>query len=214
MSTTLSLEAAERQVRGRGASRRLRKADLVPAILYGHDLAPISLQIVHKDLLRASEKKEFYAHLVDLKVGRKTHKVMVKDLQRHAYKNKLLHVDFQAIGKNEVVTFELPLTFINADVAPGVKLGGQLTISKKTLTVRCKAKDIPDNVEVDLGELVINQILHVSDIKLPKGVESYDLILGADHDLAIASIYKAGGNTDSEEQEDQASSPATEEKSS
>lgn len=200
MSNLITLDVHERQVQGKGASRRLRKEELVPGVVYGNDFTPINIQIKHKDLLRASGKKDFFAHLVNVNLSGKSYKVMVKDLQRHAYKNKLLHVDFQNISENEVVSFELPLTFLNADTAAGVKLGGQLTISKKTILVRCKAKDIPDSVEVDLASLEVNQILHISDVKLPKGVQSYDLMLGSDHDLALASIHKVGvSSAESEE---------------
>ena len=202
MSNLVSLEADKRQVQGKGASRRLRKEDLVPGIIYGNDFTPINIQLQHKELLRASQSKDFFAHLVNLTIEGSTYKVMVKDLQRHAYKNKLVHIDFQNISENEVVTFELPLTYLNADAAAGVKLGGQLTISKKSILVRCKAKDIPESLEVDLVDLAINQILHISDIKLPDNVESYDLMLGSDHDLALASIHKAGGASDESETTD------------
>lgn len=199
MSTLVSLEAQKRQVQGKGASRRLRKAELVPGIIYGNDFTPINIQLQHKELLRASQSKDFFAHLVNLTIEGTTYKVMAKDLQRHAYKNKLVHADFQNISEEEVVTFDLPLTFLNADSASGVKLGGHLSISKKSILVRCKAKDIPDSVEVDLANLAVNQILHISDVKLPENVQSYDLMLGSDHDLALASIHKVGGSSEESE---------------
>lgn len=206
MSTMITLSADLRQVKGRGASRRLRKQQTVPGIVYGKTIEPINIQLEHKELLRASAFKDFYAHLINLKIDNQDYKVMVKDIQRHAYKNKLVHVDFQNIGADEMITFELPITFSNADTAQGVKQGGQLTISKKALTVRCQAKNIPESLEVDLANVEVNQILHISDIKLPEGVQSYDLMLGQDHDLAIASIHKANASVqDQDEQSDQTS---------
>ena len=201
MSTMISLDVQKRELKGKGASRRLRKEDIVPGIIYGNGFTPVQIQVAHKELLRASQMKSFYAHVVELKVEGKAHKVMVKDIQRHAYKNKLVHVDFQNISDDEVLTFELPITYLNAASAAGVKLGGQLTISKKAITVRCQAKNIPETLEVDLSALAVNQILHISDIKLPEGVESYDLMLGESHDLALASIHKSGGSSDESSEE-------------
>jgi large subunit ribosomal protein L25 len=187
--TELSLSAKKRLDVGKGASRRLRKEETIPGILYGKSFEPVSLQFEHRHLLRLIKDKSCFSNLISLDVDGEAYKVLIKNLQRHVYKNKVMHLELQALSSEDVVLAEIPLEFINADKAVGVKKGGALSLSMKVIRVRCLSVNIPSQIIVDLAELDIEQILHLSDLTLPAGVESYDLMLGKDHNLSIAAIH-------------------------
>ena len=187
--TQLTLSAKKRLDVGKGASRRLRKEETIPGILYGKSFQPISLQFEHRHLLRLIKDKSCFSNLIDLDVEGEAYKVLIKDMQRHVYKNKVMHVELQALSAEDVVLAEIPLEFLNSEKAVGVKKGGALSLTMKTVRVRCKSLNIPAKITVDLAQLDVEQILHLSDIQFPEGVSSYDLMLGKDHDLPIASIH-------------------------
>lgn len=193
MSTDFTLHAKGREVSGKGASRRLRRlAGEIPSIVYGGKKDPQSITLIHKDVLKALENEAFYSHIISLDVDGKSQDVVLKDVQRHPAKTAILHLDFLRINKTTALTIRVPLHFINEDSCVGVKKeGGIISHTMSELEVQCLPKDLPDYIEVDLAELALGSTLHISDINLPKGVESVALSHGSDHDLLVAAVNKA-----------------------
>ena len=198
MSTDFTLHAKGREVSGKGASRRLRRlAGEIPAIVYGGKKDPQSLTLIHKDVLKALENEAYYSHIISLDVDGKSQDVVLKDVQRHPAKTVILHLDFLRINKTTALTIRVPLHFINEDNCVGVKKeGGIISHTMSELEVQCLPKDLPEFIEVDVSELALGSTLHISDIKLPKGVESVALSHGSDHDLPVAAVnkVKSGGS--------------------
>lgn len=187
------LNAKVREDMGKGASRRLRRlADEVPAIIYGGKKDPQNISLLHKDLAHSLENEAFYSHVINLNVDGKKEDVIIKDLQRHPAKARILHADFLRIDKKQKLTVRAPLHFINEDICVGIKMqGGTVSHSMTELEISCLPADLPEYIEVDMAEVEIDQIVHISDIELPKGVESVALSHGEDHDLPVAAIHKA-----------------------
>ena len=196
-----SLNAKTRDVAGKGASRRLRRlANEIPGIVYGDNKTPVNVSINHNELIRHLENEAFYSHVIALNVDGKKENVILKDLQRHPSKVQILHADFLRVSKTKKIHVNVPLHFINEDSCKGVKLGGGTIAHNVTqLEVLCLASDLPEYIEVDLADVDVGQILHISDLKLPKGVESVALSHGADHDLPVVSVNKPKGASDTEE---------------
>ncbi len=192
MSTDFTLNAKGREDTGKGASRRLRRlAGEIPAIIYGGKKAPAQISLAHKDVMKALENEGFYSQVVSLDVDGKAEDVIIKDIQRHPAKAIVLHMDFLRVSKTTKLTTKIPLHFINEDTCVGVKLGGGLIAHSMTeLDIQCLPKDLPEYLEVDMAEIELGQTVHISDIKLPKGVESVALSQGEDHDLPVATVNK------------------------
>jgi large subunit ribosomal protein L25 len=186
---------------GKGASRRLRRLDsLVPAIVYGEGKAPVNLSIPHKDLAKALTNEAFFSHIVTLFIGKKSEQVVIKALQRHPAKPRLMHIDFQRVSADNAITVQVPLHFINEEKCQGVKNGGGSLIKAMTeLQVSCLPKDLPEFIEVDVLNLGLGEAMHISDITLPKGVTSVDLTHGADADNAIVSVLPPRGGASDED---------------
>ena len=203
MSDAFEIHATARTELGKGASRRLRRqADLVPAIVYGEDKAPVSISIPHKDLIKAIANEAFFSHIIKLVIDKKAEQVVIKALQRHPAKARVLHADFQRVSANHAITVAVPLHFINEEKCKGVKLGGGSIIKVMTeLQVSCLPKDLPEFIEVDMSDVGVGEAIHISGIKLPKGVTSVDLIHGHDADNAVVSVLAPrGGASDSTEE--------------
>jgi large subunit ribosomal protein L25 len=195
MSTDFTLHATGREETGTGASRRLRRlAGEVPAIVYGGKKDPAQIKLIQKDVAKSLENEAFYSHIIALEIDGKSEDVILKDLQRHPAKNFIMHMDFLRVSKNTKLQTKVPLHFINEDNCVGVKLGGGIISHSMTeLDIMCLPKDLPEYLEVDMTDVELGQTLHISDIKLPKGVESVALSHGDDHDLPIAAVNKAKG---------------------
>ncbi len=192
-----NLDAEVRTDLGKGASRRLRHADKVPAILYGAGQEPVSLTLAHNKLAQAAEFEAFYSHILTLDVDGKKVEALVKDMQRHPFKRKIMHVDFMRVDANAKVTVQVPLHFLNEDKAPAIKTeGGHAEHHMTEVEVSTLPKNLPEFIEVDLMDVAMGQTLHLSDLTLPKGVESVELAKGADHDLAVVTIKAAKGGSD------------------
>jgi large subunit ribosomal protein L25 len=175
---------------GRGGSRRLRHADKVPAIMYGAGHEPMMLEVTHKELARKLENDAFYSHILTLKIGGKDHKAVLRDLQRHPARNKLIHADFQSVSDTQRITMHVPLHFVGAELSPGMKTqGGVVSHLMNSVEVRCLAKDLPEFITADMSGLSLHQSVHLSDLKVPEGVQIVALIQGADHDLPVASVH-------------------------
>ncbi len=206
MSESFIIEAEVRTDTGKGASRRLRHTDKVPAVLYGAGKDPVALTLSHNEMHHHLENEAFYSHILTINVGKKKEKAILKDLQRHPAKPRLMHVDFQRVDMKEKIRMHVPLHFMNEEDAPGVKAGGLVNHSATELHIVCLPKDLPEFIEVDLGELELDASLHVSDLTLPKGVESVDLGHGDDssHDHIVAAIHLPRAEKAIDEEEDDA----------
>ena len=205
MSDQFELTAEVREDMGKGASRRLRRlADQVPAIIYGGGKGPQPLALVRKDLEKALENEAFYSQVLTVNVGKSKEKAILKDLQRHPAKNRVLHADFLRIDENVAIKVNVPIHFLNEDSCKGVKIGGGMIQHQTTdIEIQCLPSDIPTYIEVDMQDIDVGEIVHLSDITLPEGVTSVALALGEDHDLAVASVNAPRGS-DSDDVDDAA----------
>jgi large subunit ribosomal protein L25 len=183
------LNAELRSNVGKGASRRLRRTGKVPGILYGTGKEAVSIQLDHDDLVHHLENEAFYSHILTLKLGTEVQEVVLRDLQRHPYRPKLLHIDLQRIDMSQKITMRVPLHIINAAVSPGVKdEKGIVNSLMSQLEVICLPKDLPEYIEVDISSLHVGQSIHLADLILPAGVELEILVSGGDADQAVVSV--------------------------
>ena len=183
---SIEFKATKRVLQGSGASRRLRIAGQVPGIVYGGTAAPLVIQLDHNDLYHALQKEAFHASVLNLDVEGTVETVVLRDAQWHGYKQQVLHVDFQRVDATHKVHVKVPLHFVNADVAPGVKLsGGLVTHVMAELDVSCLPANLPEFIEVDLKDLQAGEAIHVSQVKLPAGVEA---VAHKGEDSVVASI--------------------------
>jgi large subunit ribosomal protein L25 len=187
MKTSFELVAEFRETQGKGASRRLRHEGKVPAILYGGHLDARALTVSHQKLALMLENERFYSTILSLKVGDQTQAAILKDVQRHPFKNAILHIDFQRVEENEKIRISIPLHFKGAAVSPGVKQQGGLVSHMRTeVEVSCLPKDLPEFIEVDLSGLSLNESIHLSQLKVPEGVQLVDL---DKEDAAVVAIH-------------------------
>jgi large subunit ribosomal protein L25 len=199
-SAIFKLDATVRTDLGKGASRRLRLQDKVPAIIYGGDEAPISITLEHNKVNQAQEFEAFYSHVLTINIEGKKVEVLVKDMQRHAFKPKVT----QRVIAGQVLTTNVPIHFVNAAESDAIKLnGGHAEHHMNDIEVSCMPKDLPEYIEIDLQNVEMGQTIHLSDVKFPKGVQSVELGKGEEHDLAVVTVKTAKGpsvaETDSEE---------------
>lgn len=195
------LNAELRDDRGKGASRRLRRTGKVPAIMYGGHQEPTSISLIHNELAHELENEAFFSHILTVKLDGKEENAIVKDLQRHPSKPVILHIDLQRVSATENIRVHVPLHFINEATSPGVKAGGLVAHSVTEVEVQCLPKNLPEFIEVDLGNLELNEIIHLSDIKLPADVELVELAHGDEHDQAVASIHMPRAAKEASEEE-------------
>lgn len=190
MSLELVLNATLREDAGKGASRRLRRnAGLVPAIVYGGNKEPQSISIAARELNKALENDAFYSSIIGLSIDGKQEEVLIKALQRHPAKPRVMHADFQRIVAGQKVTVHVQLHFTNEETCVGVKQENGMVFRNLTeVEVTCLPKDLPDFIEVDLLELKVGDSLHLTDLKLPEGVVIPSLALGDDHNLPVVTI--------------------------
>ncbi|WP_346837174.1 50S ribosomal protein L25/general stress protein Ctc [Microbulbifer sp. SAOS-129_SWC] len=195
----IKLNANVRSDEGKGASRRLRRLEgRVPGIIYGGKAEPQSISLLQKDLFKALESEAFFSSVLTVDVDGKSESVILRDLQRHPAKEMLLHIDFQRVSADTKVHIKAPLHFLNEDSCKGVKAGGIVSHTLTELEISAPASKLPEFIEVDLADLEMDAVLHISDIKLPAGVESVDLSHGEDHDLVVASVHKPRGAVEAE----------------
>jgi len=212
MSDKIELVAEHRTDLGKGASRRLRKSGLIPAIIYGADAEPVAITLEHDKFLHSLENEAIYTQIISLKVGKdKKEDVILRDLQRHPFKNRVLHADFQRIDKKKMLHVTVPVHFINEETCYGVKMqGGLLNRLVNEIEIVCLPGNLPEYLELDVADLKLDESLHLSDIKLPEGVQIVALTHGEDHDTGVAAVHKtrdSKADVESEEGEE----PAAEE---
>lgn len=191
--------AFARTEQGSGASRRLRTAGQTPGIIYGGTAAPVAIKLDHNALYHALKKEVFHSSILDLEVDGKEEKVLLRDFQVHAYKQLVLHVDFQRVDPNQKIHMKVPLHFINAEVSPAVKLSAAVISHVfSELEISCLPKDLPEFVEVDLANLEAGAALHLADIKLPAGVSA---VHAQDNPTIVTTTVPAGAVSDAAEGE-------------
>ncbi len=179
---------------GKGASRRLRHAGKLPGIVYGADKEALMISLAHNEVMHHLEHEAFYSHILTLKIGKQTERVVLKDLQRHPYKRAVLHIDLLRVREQETLTMRVPLHFINEEKSLGVKQdGGIINHLMTEIEIVCLPKDLPEYIEVDLINVSLNETLHLSDLKLPDGIQIYSLLHGGDDSIPVASIHTPKG---------------------
>lgn len=212
MSIDFILNAEARHDMGKGASRRLRHAGKVPAIIYGAGKDPVAITLQHNEVIHQIENEAFFSHILTIKMDSQEENAIIKDLQRHPSKPVILHMDLQRVSATDKIRVQVPLHFVNEAQAPGVREGGLVTHSLTEVEVQCLPKDLPEYIEADLAELDLNAIFHLSDLKLPNGIELVELSHGEGHDQAVASIHlPRGAKEDTAGAEGEAGSEASDE---
>ena len=187
MKTSFELVAEFRETQGKGASRRLRHEGKVPAILYGGHSDARALTLSHQKLAIMLENERFYSTILSLKVGDETQAAILKDVQRHPFKNAIMHIDFQRVEENEKIRISIPLHFSGAAMSPGVKSQGGLVSHMRTeVEVSCLPKDLPEFIEVDISGLSLNESIHLSQLNVPADVVLVEL---AKEDAAVVAIH-------------------------
>ena len=200
------LNAETRALQGSGASRRLRRADKVPGIVYGGSAAPELIALDHNELLLALRKEAFHSSLITIKQGKEQQTVLLRDVQMHAYKPLVLDVDFQRVQATQALRQKVPLHFINAEIAPGVKVGGGAVLHALTeVEITCLPKDLPAFIEVDLKALNVGQSLHVAQLTFPQGVKP---VLHGGEDPMVVSISVVKGASEAAEGAEGEAEPA------
>ena len=185
----IEINAKERKSKGTGASRRLRHEGTTPGILYGGVKDSISLEIDTKELFMQFRHEAFHASILTLNLEGKKESVILRDFQMHPVRKNIQHIDFQRINENEKISVKVPFHFINEETAPGVKIEGGLVSHIMTeIDISCIPKDLPQYIEVDLGELAMGESIHLSEVTVPEGVELTSLT--DENDPAITSISK------------------------
>jgi large subunit ribosomal protein L25 len=195
MSVMFELKAEPRGDLGKGASRRLRRAGKVPAILYGGGQDPQPLVLTHLDVLNQLQNEAVYSHVLTLNLGDRTESVVLRDLQRHPFKPTILHLDFLRVSADRKLRVHVPLHFVNEEISRGVKQqGGMVSRALIDIEIACLPRDLPEFIEVDIVNLGMGEALHLTQIPLPPGVELADKIVpGSDQDAIVVNIHHAHG---------------------
>jgi large subunit ribosomal protein L25 len=189
--------AFARKEQGSGASRRLRIAGQTPGIIYGGTSAPVNISLDHNALYHALKKETFHSSILDMEIDGKAEKVLLRDFQMHAFKQLVLHADFQRVNAKEKIHVKVPLHFINAEISPAVKLSSGIISHVMTdLEVTCLPGDLPEFVEVDLANLEVGNSIHLSEVTLPKGVTA--VAHGGQDNPTIATASIPAGKVEAE----------------
>ena len=211
MKQDFNLIAETREDQGKGASRRLRRQGKVPAIIYGGGRPPRALVLDHNKVLHQLDQEAFYSSILTIKVGDKSQAAIIKDVQRHPAKRQIMHVDMQRIVEDEKIRMNVPIHLLGEQQAPGVKTGGGTVMRLMTeVEVTCLPRDLPEYFEVDISHLELDDMLYLSDIKVPDGVEITELSYGEEHDHAIVSVHVMKSAAVEEEAPEEAAVPEEE----
>jgi large subunit ribosomal protein L25 len=195
----MQVTATKRELQGKGASRRLRHAGKVPGVVYGAGKDAVAIEIGHNGIYHQLKHESFHASILTLDLDGAKESVLLRDFQMHPFKQLVMHVDFQRVAKDQKIHVKVPLHFINADIAPGVKQsGGNVSHIMNELDVACLPADLPEFIEVDLSNLASGHSIHLSELKLPKGVEVAHMHKG---DLAVVTIMIPRGVATAEGEE-------------
>ena len=193
----MKFNATSRSVQGSSASRRLRRASLIPAIVYGGKDKPVNIELDHNEIYHALRKEEFHSSILDMQLDGKSHQVLLRSVQWHPYKQIVMHVDFQRVDANKALHTKVPLHFVNAEISPAVKLSAAIISHvHNELEIACLPANLPQFIEVDLSKLVGGASIHLADITLPKGVTYVSH--GGDANPALVTAIVKGGAKDDE----------------
>lgn len=188
----IEVNAMPRSLQGTGASRRLRGTGRVPGIVYGGDVPARNIELDHNALFHQLKQEAFHASILSMNLDGKTDRVLLRDVQMHPWKQLILHVDFQRVSANKKIHMSVPLHFINAEIAPGVKAGGGIINHvMNEIDINCLPDDLPEFIEVDLKDLELGHSVHLSDLKMPKGVESVQQVRGENAVVATVQVPRA-----------------------
>ena len=214
MSKSQTIIVERRTDAGKGASRRLRHAGKVPAIVYGGELPPVQVEMEHKDVWHASQNEWFYSSIMDLSLDGDTQKVLLRDMQRHPFRQQIMHLDFMRVSADEAIRISIPLRFINQEESPAAKHPNVVIMHEMTdVEITCLPADLPQHLEVDLSELEIGDTLLLSSVKLPEGVQILELMLEDAHDPVIVAARETAEEVDEEEIDEEAEDAAEDEDS-
>lgn len=187
MAGSFVFDAEVRTNTGKGDARRLRNLGKVPAVLYGGG-EPVSLILEHNKVVKALENEATYSHILTLNIGDKQEQAILKELQRHPSKPIIMHMDFQRVSESDKIKVHVPLHFVNQETSVGVKKGGVVNHNLVDVEVSCLPSQLPEFIEVDMADVDIGESVHLSDLKLPVGVQIVALLHGPEHDTPVAVI--------------------------
>lgn len=193
----IEVNAQTRELQGTGASRRLRRVGKVPGIVYGGDRGPINIELDHKEIYQNLMREAFHASILTLKLNGQSEQVLLRAFNMHPYRPRVQHVDFQRVSQDKKIHMKVPLHFVNAELSPGVKeQGGVANHVMNDLDINCLPADLPEFIEVDLGNLTVGHSIHVRDLVLPKGVEP---VLHRSENPVVATVILPALITEDEE---------------
>ena len=191
MASSFVFEAEARPAAGRSNARELRREGKIPAVLYGGEAGPVGLVFDHNKIMKALENDATYSHILTIRVGGKDETAILKDLQRHPSRPVIMHMDFQRVSESQKIRVHVPLHFLNQETSVGAKKGGVITHSLVDVEVTCLPARLPEFIAVDMAKLDVGQQIHLSDLKIPGGVEIVELLHGEGHDQVVAAIQPA-----------------------
>ncbi len=200
MSNVFNFAAESRAKSGKSGARAVRREGSVPAVIYGGDSAPEMLVLKHSEVIKHLEHEAVYSHVLNVTIDGKTEKAILKDIQRHPSKARIMHMDFLRVSETDKVRVHVPVHFVNEDISVGAKKGGIVTHNLVDIEVNCLPSNLPEYIEVDLSGVDVGESVHLTDLALPVGVEIVALTHGIDHDLPIVSIAPAKGGAQAEEE--------------
>lgn len=210
MQDNYEIDAVSRGDQGKGASRRLRREGLVPGIIYGGGKDPAMFATKHNELMHHLENEAFYSHILNVKVDGKAEQVVLKDLQRHPSKPFITHLDLLRVVMDEVIRMTVPLHFDGEEGCPGAKLGGTVLHGMSDLEIECLPSDLPEFIAIDVSNMEIDDVIHLSEVVIPKGVT----LVGADqidedNDPMVVTVeVMRGSDADEEEEEEEGAAEA------
>ena len=197
----IEISAMPRTLQGTSASRRLRIAGRIPGVVYGGDAGAVAIDLDHKDIYYKLKNEAFHASVLTLDIDGKKEQVLLRDYHMHSFKQLVMHIDFQRVSQTEKIHMKVPLHFVNAELAPGVKLAHGIANHVMTeANVSCLASNLPEFIQVDLGHLQAGHSVHLSEIKLPEGVEFVDLHHGDDRAVATIVVPRGAKEAAAEEE--------------
>ncbi|MFN0316459.1 MAG: 50S ribosomal protein L25/general stress protein Ctc [Burkholderiales bacterium] len=188
----MEFTAFPRSVQGTGASRRMRIAGKVPGILYGADKPAVPVELDHQALYRHLKMEAFHASILDMTIEGTKQQVLLRDVQMHPFRQIVLHVDFQRVDKSKKIHMKVPLHFVNAEICPGVKVGGGIVNHVfNELEIQCLPDDLPEFITVDLAKLELGHPMHINEVTMPKGVEPIARIKKENPAIVVVQVPRA-----------------------
>ena len=204
----MQFNATPRSVQGTSASRRLRRASRVPAIVYGGKEQPVNIELDHNEIFHALRKEKFHASILDMQLEGKSHQVLLRSVQWHPFKQIVMHLDFQRVSADQPVHTKVPLHFVNAEISPAVKISAAIISHVLTdLDISCLPANLPEFIEVDLSKLVGGSSIHLADITLPSGV-THVPHRGDTNPVLVTAVVKGGSSDDADAKADGAAPAA------